>query len=229
MQLKQLAQDFSMTPLTDMSILKSKEYVEKQALMTLHYACGFRLDEWKCNDRPDLQNLSEHCGIEVVQDCYPDEWEATRHIEKVWGHPMSEVADKSLTAFRRAGVQLSETDEKIAGASFPTAPGTPEHLLATIRGKFQKLNSGAYPGFHDLGLYVFVDTTFIDRAFRSNIAQIMEEISGWHYPSTFHTLYLDQVYLLCICDLRNQKFRYVDLPLEMRDSIHTGIEPLGCC
>ena len=145
MQLKQLAEDFSITPLTDMSILKSKEYVEKQALMTLHYACGFRLDEWKCNDRPDLQNLSEHRGIEVVQDCYPDEWEATRHIEKVWGASDVRGGGQKLDSISQGGGSIVRNGRKNRWGVIPNSPRHPgasacNHPRKISKAQFRRLS-----------------------------------------------------------------------------------------
>lgn len=198
--------------------------MEKQALLTLHHACGLCLEDWICADRPDLQNLRENHGIEVVRDCYAAEQESLRHIEEIWGLPLHQVKEKGLAAFRRAGVSLSESDGIINGASLPTTPSTPEHLLATIREKVRKLNSGHYSGFTSLDLYVFVDTTFIDRSFCSNVDSVLEEISQWNAPRMFDTLYLDQTYVLCVCDLQSRKFRHIDLAPQMRTLIRAGTE-----
>ena len=212
-----------------MSIIKSTKYMEKQALLTLHHACGLCMEEWICADRPDLQNLRENHGIEVVRDCYAAEQESICHIEEIWGLPIRQVKEKRLAAFRRAGVSLSESDGIINGASLLTTPRTPEHLLDTIWDKVRKLNSDHYSGFSSLDLYVFVDTTFIDRSFCSNVDSVLEAIAQWNVPRMFDTLYLDQTYVLCVCDLRDSKFRHIDLAPQMRTLIRIGTEGKRHC
>lgn len=208
-----------------MSSIKGKKYMEERARHTLHHVCGVALDEWICADKPDLQSTTNHCGIEVVQDVYENEQEMHHFLETIWGQPLEKVADKKIQRFEECGGSLRIKNGIIQGASLGEKPSYPDHLIETIEKKVDLINRGGYKKFDQYGLYVFVETTFIDKNWRSFVQQTINAIMKYQkcHSIKYDVLYLDQLYTLCICDLRKGTFDHKEIPREMRELIRDEV------
>lgn len=199
--------------------------MEEKARHTLHHVCGVALDEWICADKPDLQSAKNHCGIEVVQDVYKNEQEMQRFVETIWGKPCEDIAHKKVQRFMNNGGSLSIKGGIIQGASLGETTNNPNHLIETIKEKIDLINKGGYKAFDRYGLYVFVETTFIDENFKSFVQQTMDAVSDIQKekPIKYAMLYLDQHYTLCICDLVDKTFCHKAIPQEIRELICTEV------
>lgn len=205
-----------------MSTIKSTQYKEEQARKTLHYICNFTLDDWCCSDKPDLQNDVDGYGIEVVQDVYRNEQEMSRFIESFWGKQYSEIDEQKIKKFEGLGGTIKVENGRISGASLGTTTNSPDHLIAVAKGKIDLLNRGQYRSFKKYGLYVFVGTTLVDQDFSSYAQQIIEEVASYQQTKDlkYSILFLDQHYVMCVCDLEKKSFEYELIPKEIRQRIH---------
>ena len=211
-----------------MSIIKSKEYKEEQARRTLHYICDFSLENWEHLDGPDLQNSIDSYGIEVVQDLPKNEQKMTRFVETVWDKLYSEIDEQKVGEFERLGGSFMIENEKIHVASLGERPNAPEHLIGTIKKKIDLLNTGGYRHFEQYDLYVFVGTTLVDENFPSHVQQVIEQVSSYQDSKKlkYGTLYLDQLYVMCICDLKKKSFEWKEISKEIRDRVHQETKEL---
>jgi hypothetical protein len=124
-----------------MGFIKETKYMEEQARQTLHNICGYDISNLIRSDKPDLQDVQNGIGIEVVQDVYPDEYEALRFIESVWKIPYDQISTKKIRRFESVGGQIIHENNKIVSTTGKEKSNSPEHLIETIKGKIKKLNS----------------------------------------------------------------------------------------
>lgn len=204
---------------------KDKNYWEERARQILHYVCDFSLNEWIRADKSDLQSVKKHCGIEVVRDVHESEQKMQHFLETIWGQPLEKVSDKKIQRFEKYGGSLRIKDGIIQGASLGEMPSYPNHLIETIEKKVDLINRGGYKKFDRYGLYVFVETTFIDKNFRSFVQQTIDAIMEYQkcYSIKYDMLYLDQLYTLCVCDLQKGSFDHKGIPKEMRELIRSEV------
>lgn len=211
-----------------MSLIKSTHYMEEAARHTLHHICGFSLDDLECRDKPDLQSKNGKFGIEVVQDVYANERERQRFVETIWGKPYEEIAPKKVQRLERGGGSLRTKDGIINGASLGETSSDPSHLIKTVKKKIDLINKGGYKEFKRYGLYVFVETTFIDENFKSFVQQVIDVVAEYQKDRTirFDMLYLDQRYTLCVCDLVSKQFSHFPISCEVRELIHNEVKQI---
>lgn len=186
---------------------KSKQFVEEYARQTLHHLklCDRALMLPK--DKPDLQDVTDSYGIEVVQDCYPEEREFIRRVLDADHTPFSALDRKKKEYFRSKGIELQLIDDHVAGAYWNNGhPNHPQHLIATIIRKIDKLNQGGYAPFDRYGLYVFVDTVSVDEQYDAYVRTVLKAVSEYPSPRSYTTLYLDYYYGLCVCSVRERRF-----------------------
>lgn len=83
-----------------------------------------------------------------------------------------------------------------------------------------------YKAFDGYGLYVFVDTTFIDENFKSFVQQTIDAVAEYQKNSRlkYDRLYLDQWYTMCVCDLENKKFAHLEISRDARGLIYSEVE-----
>ena len=150
----------------------------------------------------------------------------TRFVEAIWKKPYSEINEKKFEKFKKMGGSFSVENGIVQSASLASTNNDPKHLIKTIEDKIELINGGSYQKFERYGLYVFVDTVFIDEHFSSYVQQVIDEISLYQerFTMKYDTLYLDQLYTLCICDMVKKSFCYKEITREMRKRIHQAAE-----
>lgn len=202
--------------------------MEQKALYTLHYVCDFPLNNWICADKPDLQTITDCYGIEVVQDVYPKEQEMTRFVETIWQKPYTQIDSQKMKRFENAGGSVTLKNGIIHSASFSSTDNNPNHLISTIVNKINLINNGNYKTFKRYGLYVFVNTVFIGENFNSCIHHIIDEIATYQESCSkkYDTLFFDQNYTICNCDLIKKTFHRKAITKEIREHIHQKLENL---
>ena len=155
-------------------MIRSKYELEAMARLTLGKFFDYPIETLKCADKPDLQDEVHSYGIEVVEDCYPNEKKAERIFDEVWNVPYSDIATKKLAKFEEAGGKLKIEDNKIVGSLLGKSGNGPNHLIGVIRDKIKKLNGGGYAKFNTYGLYVYVSTTYL---WDSYVQSVIDEVS----------------------------------------------------
>lgn len=199
---------------------QSKKFVEEYARQTLHHLGLYDRSLLIARDKPDLQDNVNSYGIEVVQDCYPEEREFIRRVLDADQTPFSGLDRKKKEYFRSKNIELQIIDDHVAGAYWNNGhPNTPAHLVATIIRKINKLNQGGYAPFDQYGLYVFVDTVSVDEHYNSYVRSVLKEVS--EYPSERHysSIYLDYYYGLCVCSVKEQRFQRRSIDQASREQI----------
>ena len=193
-------------------------YEELQALHVLFRLLGFNLEDWKTDDRPDLQNHTDSWGIEVVQDLYPKEVESTKHLESVWNIPCSEWPSNKSKILSKNKVRLNIYNDTLQSASLGETLSNPEHVIQTIKEKVDLLNKKQYRYFDRYDLYVGVNTSVIDTDHISYVKQIIEEIANYQekVETKYKMLYLAHPYVLCICNLENKTFEHIAISKELQ-------------
>lgn len=200
------------------SLIHSKAVLESNARRTLGYICGYNINNLKCADKPDLQDVTNSYGIEVVQDCYPNELEGERFIEGIGGRSVSGIQEKQIIKLREFGGTLRVENGIVVGASFIPTPCNPGHLIKTIQKKIDKLNCGGYKQFDEYGLYVFVETIFL---FDSYVQSVVTEASAYQREKErkYKTIYLDGYYEMCVCDMELHTFVKKAISKEIREKL----------
>lgn len=186
---------------------KSKRFVEEYARQTLHFLklCDRAL--LLPRDKPDLQDAAHSYGIEVVQDCYPEEREFIRRVLDADHIPFSALDKKKRAYFRSKGIELQIINDHVAGAYWNNGhPNNPNHLIETVIRKTNKLNQGGYAPFARYGLYVFVDTVSIDEQYNAFVRTLLDAMSDYPARRRYATLYLDYSYGLCVCSTETKRF-----------------------
>lgn len=208
-----------------MNFLKSTRYMEEWARHTLHHICAFSMDELECKDKPDIQSKAGNVGIEVVRDVYADELERQRFAETIWGKAYDDVDKGKVQRFERGGGFITVKDGDIQEIAYGEKPSNPSHLIKTIEKKVELLNQGGYKVFEAYGLYVFVDTTFIDKYFKSFVQQTIESVVAFQKDQMvkYDVLYLDQWYTMCVCDLVKGEFTHYPISRETQKRIHDEV------
>ena len=194
---------------------------EKQALLTLQYVLDFNNDEWVACDRPDLINDTESWGIEVVRDLDPRVQESQHHLQSVCNLPFSEWPAKKTKILSKNNVALTISDDKLQSALLSTSPNTPVKTIQTIKRKIDLLNKKNYRTLSRYDLFVFVDTTCIDKSYTSFVIQIIEEVIAYqkNYELKYSTIYLAHDYVLCSCDLTQGTYKHILISAELRSAI----------
>ena len=59
-------------------MIQSKGEIERYVRLTLGAVCNYPIEYLACVDKPDLQDAIHSYGIEVVEDCYPNEKKSLR-------------------------------------------------------------------------------------------------------------------------------------------------------
>ena len=108
-------------------VIRSKYELEAMARLTLGKFFDYPIETLKCADKPDLQDEVHSYGIEVVEDCYPNEKKAERIFDEVWNVPYSDIATKKLAKFEEAGGELKVEDNKIVGGLLGKSGNGPNH------------------------------------------------------------------------------------------------------
>lgn len=199
---------------------KNKKFVEEYARQTLHYLGLYDRSLLIPSDKPDLQDPTNRYGIEVVQDCYPEEREFIRRVLDADHTPFSALDRKKKEYFRSKDIQLQIINDHVAGAYWNNGhPNAPDHLIATVIRKINKLNQGGYAPFDRYGLYVFVDTVSIDEHYNAFVRTVLKEVSEYPARRRYDTLYLDYCYGLCVCSLTEKKFRRSPIDEASREEI----------
>lgn len=187
---------------------KSKQFVEEYARQTLHYLGICDRSLLLPMDKPDLQDQTNSYGIEVVQDCYPEEREFIRRVLDADHTPFSSLDRKKKEYFRSKQIELQIINDHVAGAYWNNGhPNTPDHLVETVIRKINKLNQGGYAPFQTYGLYVFVDTVSVDEQYNSYVRTVMKRVAEYPAQRYYSTLYLDYYYGLCLCSPKENKLR----------------------
>lgn len=170
-------------------------------------------------DKPDLQDAIHSYGIEVVEDCYPNEKRALRFVLGIWQKQMSKIKAEQLERLKRLGGSITEENGVVARADFGTTSANPAHLIDTIKGKVEKLNNGEYKAFASYGLYVIVDTTF---PFDSYVQSVVESIAEFQADKElfYKTIYLAWNREICICDMIKKAYTKKIISPEMHDAIY---------
>lgn len=199
---------------------KNKKFVEEYARQTLHDLGLYDRSLLLPRDKPDLQDPVNSYGIEVVQDCYPEEREFIRRVLDADHTPFSALERKKKEYFRSKNIQLQIINDHVAGAYWNNGhPNSPEHLKETIYRKLNKLNQGGYAPFDSYGLYVFVDTVSIDEQFNAYVSSVMRAAAEYPAQRRYSTLYLDYYYGLCVCSLEERRFSRKSIDETSRERI----------
>lgn len=199
---------------------KNKKFVEEYARQTLHYLGLYDRSLLLPRDKPDLQDCANSYGIEVVQDCYPEEREFIRRVLDADNTPFSSLDKKKKAYFRSKNIQLQIINDHVAGAYWNNGhPNNPDHLTQTIFRKINKLNQGGYAPFDSYGLYVFVDTVSIDEQFNSYVSTVIRRSREYRAVRRYSTLYLDYYYGLCVCSLEEKRFQRRGIDEALRETI----------
>lgn len=187
-------------------MILSKVMIEQKARRALGDFCNYPIENLNCADKPDLQDIICSYGIEVVEDCYSNERKAERFIEDIQYKPYDEIDPQKIKKLEKLGGSLQAKNNKVVWGSLgPSMPNNPAHLIETIKGKIEKLNSGNYKHFDTYGLYVFVETVSL---FDSYVHSVIEEISTVQIEKrlTYDTIYLDGTFEMCVCNMSNKTF-----------------------
>ena len=199
---------------------KNKQFVEQYARQTLHFLGLYERSLLLSSDKPDLQDAANSYGIEVVQDCYPEEREFIRRVLDADHTPFSRLDKKKMAYFRSKNIQLQIISDHVAGAYWNNGhPNTPDHLIATVERKLGKLNQGGYAPFAAYGLYVFVDTVSIDEQYNGYVRAVLRAAASWPGPRRYDTLYLDYHYGLCVCSIPERRFWRRSIDETLREMI----------
>lgn len=166
----------------------------------------------------------------MVRDVYEHEQKMSRFIETVSSTHYSKIDSRKLDKFRELGgsFELSESGF-ICSASSGTTDNNPNHLIETISKKIRLINQVDYQYFNRYGLYVFVDTVFIDKYFESYVQRVVDDAVRLQaeYKIKYDTLYLDQNYIFYICNLKDKTFNYFYISQEIRERIHKELQEYG--
>lgn len=200
-------------------MIQRKGEIERYVRLTLGAVCNYPIEYLACVDKPDLQDAIHSYGIEVVEDCYPNEKKALRFVLGIWQKQMSKIKAEQLERLKRLGGSITEENGVVARADFGTTSANPAHLIDTIKGKVEKLNNGEYKAFASYGLYVIVDTTF---PFDSYVQSVVESIAEFQTDKEFFykTIYLAWNREICICDMIKKAYTKKIISPEMHDAIY---------
>ena len=141
-----------------MSIEKDKHYLEEYARQSLSLVCGMDITTLRTSDKPDIVNLCDSIGIEVVNDVYKNEMELSHFLEEVRDVPVSQIPNEKIDRFYKKGGTFTVKDDQIWSPIIGTTHNTPEHLIETIKRKIEKLNHSGYQDLQEYRLYVFVNS-----------------------------------------------------------------------
>lgn len=202
---------------------------EYQALLTLRYILDLSQTEWHPSDQPDLMNYSASWGIEVVRDLYPREQESLQHLQTVYNLPFSEWPAKKTKILSKNNVALNIANDSLQSASLPTTPNNPTNTIKTIMRKIDLLNKKNYCALSRYDLFVFVDTTCIDKNYASYVTQIMEEVAAYqnNRELKYDMIYLAHDHVLCICDLTQGTFEHRLISADLRSEINRELSQAG--
>lgn len=195
-------------------MIRSKAEIERYARRLLGVICDYPIECLTCADKPDLQDAAHSYGVEVVEDCYSNEKEATRFVSSIWHRRVSEIEPGQIKKLEKLGGSITEENGIVTSAKLGTTPNNPAHLIDTIKRKVEKLNHSGYETFASYGLYVIVDTVSL---FGSYVQSTIEAIADYQntHKQIFETIYLDGGFELCICDMKRKSF--VRKPISRED------------
>lgn len=187
--------------------MDDKVTVEENAINRLAKFCGYDINYLEHKDKPDIHHKSGKIGIEVVQDCYPNEKMSESDVRRIWEMPYNQIPEYIVGRIKKAGGSLVVENNRIKMAHLGIqTPNNPEHLIETIKKKIDLLKKKRYKYFDIYELYVFVDTVSL---FESYVVQVMQEITEYDVKLPYSKIYLDGYFEICICELKNSKYKRI--------------------
>lgn len=200
-------------------LIHPKEYLEEYARLSLAEILGFNINALVHSDAPDIQDIENQIGIEVVEDTYQNEKELLRFWMKYETTPVDMIPNKKIDGYyKRHGTLKIDNNQLKGGSLGESKPNSPKHLITTINKKLRKLNSGNYAVFQSYMLYVFVDTVSL---FNSYVVSVIQEARKTNEKLKYNKLILDGYYELCYCDLETQRYRRYNISKATRETIDT--------
>lgn len=202
-----------------MSIKKTTEYMENLARITLIHLLGFDEADLFCDDKPDIQSHSGHVGIEVRQDVFENEQIIFRAAERVWGMQRKYAPKKEIQRIEKSGGVITvDSSGCINGITAPGTNNCSKHIIESAKDKLIKLNAGGYKIFQENHLYLFVESLMLECC-ESYIYELMEFVHSYQGSRSlsFSKIYLDQHYVLYVCDIQNMKLQKINISKAERD------------
>lgn len=183
--------------------IHGKQYLENYARWMLILKFSFSEADLLHADSPDIQDTVNDIGVEVVEDTYED----LKQLERFWvdyqNCRISEIPQRKIDGYKKRGGSLVLSNDTLLEGRFPSKANNPEHLIKTIEGKIDKLNSGNYKKFLHPMLYVFCDTVDLhDSHIQSVIDTVYENSSAMQYER----IYIDGFFEIVCCDMKDCKF-----------------------
>lgn len=198
-------------------LIHPKEYLEEYARLSLAEILNFNINALVHSDAPDIQDIENQIGIEVVEDTYQDEKELLRFWMKYETTPVDMIPNEKIDGYyKRHGTLKIDNNQLKGGSLGESKPNSPKHLITTINKKLRKLNSGNYAVFKSYMLYVFVDTVSL---FDSYVVSVIQEARKTDEKLKYNKLILDGYYELCYCDLETQTFCRYNISKTIRELI----------
>jgi len=188
-------------------------YFERYARLSLVWAGGAEFSALRCADLPDLQAPDRTLGVEVTRAMLQSRQEARTFSDEIAGR-LSGYDLRWLERLRRgAGPHCDSTD--------PYA-----EVLAAIRKKVDRLESGDYDGFDRYGLYVF-SAGDLSRAEALRAAAALGRMQRG-LPRRYGALYLNQVQRMYFCTPDPPRCRTCAIPPETQERLHQAALDPAC-
>lgn len=204
-----------------------KHFFEQYARLLLTHQFGFAKENLFCDDKPDIQSRDGSTGIEVTRDIYEKEAEFHRRMEDIWYKPYSDIpAEKKEKLLQKYKIDVNGDRIIVASLKNGITENTPKRLIECILKKVKKLNSGGYAKFDDYQLYVYVDSVILDGC-ESYVLNVMDAVKHQRAALNYSFLYLDQWYVVYVCDINTGTYRKIAVSNELRENL--GKEALGLC
>lgn len=203
-------------------LIYPNEYLEEYTRLSLAEILDFNINALVHSDAPNIQDIENQIGIEVVEDTYQDEKELLRFWMKYEATPVDMLPNEQIDVYyKRHGTLKIDNNQLKGGSLGESKPNNPKHLITTINKKSQKMNSGNYAVFQSYMIYAFVDTMSL---FDSYVSSVIQEVRKTYEKLKYNKLILDGYYKLCYCDLETQKYCRYNISKTTRELISAKVK-----
>lgn len=200
----------------------NKNFAEQAACYILTHLLGYDHTDLFCSDKPDIQSHSGKIGVEVRCDIYQHEQDIIAIAKKIWSKEFAQIPKNARKKIAKYGGEIfADASGSINRIHVGEKTNDPAHLIDSAKDKLNKLNAGGYAIFEENDLYLFVESILLEYA-ESHIYSFMKAVKD--YPGrVFDYIFLDQHYVLYVCNIKTQSFKKVPIPQEFRDELFRNI------